>query len=121
VVKKRQLRRLAGQLFNFLCKFVRLLFQLRVFNLKLLRTFCRKLVQHAGLLFAQLAKLVVRTCAQFFQRFRDRRDFSQRFDVAGVLRLIDGGGQLVIRLQFVRLVGEAVGMIQPLLDTNCAN
>jgi hypothetical protein len=40
------------------------------------------------------------------------RDGAQRLDVAVVLRLIDGGGQLVIRLQLVRLVGEAVRMIQ---------
>ena len=40
------------------------------------------------------------------------RDFAQRLDVAVVLRLIDGGGQLVIRLQFVRLMGKTVGMIQ---------
>ena len=40
------------------------------------------------------------------------RDFAQRLDVAGVFRLIDGGSRLVIRLQLVRLVGEAVGMIE---------
>jgi len=40
------------------------------------------------------------------------RDFAQRFDVAVVFRLIDGAGQLVIRLQLVRLVGKTVGMIQ---------
>ncbi len=40
------------------------------------------------------------------------RDFAQRLDVAVVLRVIDGGGQLLIRLQLVRFVGEAVTMIQ---------
>jgi hypothetical protein len=40
------------------------------------------------------------------------RDLAQQFYVAGIFRLIDGGGKLVIRLQFVRLIGKTVGMIQ---------
>jgi hypothetical protein len=39
------------------------------------------------------------------------RDFAQQFDVAVVLRRIDGGGQFVIRLLFFRLVGKTVWMI----------
>ena len=38
------------------------------------------------------------------------RDLPQRLDVARVLRPVNSGGQLVIRLQLVGLVGKAVGV-----------
>ena len=126
-----------------------MLFQLRIFNFKLLRPFRRQFIQHAGFLPGKLAQFVIGTGAQLFQRFDDDldfcrqrlvqppqlrqfhlvaeiqvrpalpqdeavrvlRDFAQQFDVAVVLRRIDGGGQFVIRLLFFRLVGKTVWMI----------
>src|ERR1019366_10303211 len=62
--------------------------------------------------FLPVAEVQLRPALPQDEAVRVFRNFAQQFDVAFVFRLIDGGGQLVIRLQLVRLVGETIGMIQ---------
>ena len=71
--------------------------------------FLQRLVQPPQLReFLLVAKIQVRPALPQDEAVRVFRDFAQQFDVAGVLRLIDGGGQLVIRLQLVRLSSKIV-------------
>ena len=57
------------QFVNLLRQPLRLQFQLRIFNFKLLRALRRQFVQNARFLLGQLAQFVIRTFAQFLQRF----------------------------------------------------
>ncbi len=62
--------------------------------------------------FLHILEIQLRPALPQDEAVRVFRDGTQCLDVAIVFRLIDGGGQLVIRLQLVRLVGKTVGMIQ---------
>jgi len=64
-----------AQFLDFLRKLVRLLLQLCAFLFKQLLPLRRQFIQQAGFLFAQLAKLVIRTFPQAIQRFEHGDDF----------------------------------------------